>query len=694
MVRLDISTRIVLAQDATPTVRRAAAYLKQRLYDRCGLNPQIVADQQPRAGDVVLRQISSCSTVNSATQEVILVDVKRDAGGSYVRCSFSKDNLALASVGRFLRGLSFEDHTAAWQGGTIRESPAFPLRGVTLANHKQNNTYDKWDWTQWEDYLTELAAWGANLVILYPLHPTRWRGALPFDDPPWFESPELQAEFQRQFEIQLRIPELCQELGMRYGVWIPPNDVFPEQVKRNPALTRFGGTFVCPHMPEALDSIMGIRRKLFELLPRLDILFIPSHDDGGCPGCEQCNPWVETYLDLVKRQAALARAVHPECKVWVSQQGLSFDETERLAKWLATEQPEWVEAVAFGPFSEIATFAAGASGDGYPLGGDRTGPVALLRRQVPAQYKVVLYPDITHTWHCQYPVTFMDTVIQYVWRREDGPAFRPAEMCQIHEATSPFGHGSAPYSEGNTDDLNKFVWLAKDWCASRNALDVVREYARWFVGEDVEDAVVRAIQLLEAALGRPLYPGHEIEELYKLVREVEKRKPGVINNWRWLLIRIGALMLKYLQEVHVRDRLVLAQIQYRAAEWKHLRDPVPAIERGIEWLALKLSQTGSLLEEIVETRDKLFRLQKLNVRGVSNLQASYVGLERVLKQWREVVADLKKGQVPGYQELYRRLAEPVWACESAMLQWHRGDQLVASLVEFEWEKSPPTWNWN
>jgi len=699
--QLGPSTRIILGSAAVRPVERAASYLQSQVEKRSGWRWEIARGGTASQGDIML------GIVGDGIPEAPLLpeypeEITLWCGGELespsVYAVAGGPSVAMAVAGKLARSMKLAPGVAALPSLSLREHPSFPVRGHTYANHKQNNTCDKWNWEQWEEYLTEMAAWGDNVAILYPLHPARSTGCLPFGDPPWFDNPEREKEFYRQLEIQLKIPQLCHELGMRYGIWLPVNDVYPQEVKRCPELTKYGRSFVCPNIPEAREHIRAVREKIFSLVPDIDILFLPSRDDGGCPGCEDCTPWGPVYIELVKEQTEQVHKYHPDCKLWVAQQGLSTSETEGLVEWLDRERPDWVEGVAFGPFSELMTFNDGQSRDSrlslesYGYSSTVSGPVSRLRAAVPGEYRIILYPDEAHVRNCQYPVIGMDPTVQYVWGREDGPAPRAKEMASKHAATSPVSDGTAPYSEGDTDDVNKVIWSARSWDSSLTAEQIVTQYARWFFGADCAVDATEMILTLEDILNAPLYGNPAVEKVRALLTACEARKPDLLDNWRWLNMRVGALMLDHIQQVMVRDRELLAQLRYRVAVWRSWPDPTPGLRQTIHYLERRFAETDGLLREIVWTRDRLFDLHKLAIRGVAKLQNSYVKMDVILEKWKEALERMERGELESFPERYQALVGPLWEAERGFAELVEGVQLVDHIQEFAWEKGKTTWS--
>jgi len=184
-------TRVVTSAHAARPIERAAAYLQAQVAQRTGwrwpIEPGGAAEPCTIAIGIPGDGTPAAPLVPEYAEEIALT-VSGAPAAPVATVLAGGLSVALAAVGRFARALDLRPGVAGVPALSLREHPAFPVRGHTLANHKQNNTYDKWDWEHWEGYLTELAAWGSNLVVLYPLHPARWPDVLPFAVPPWFAS--------------------------------------------------------------------------------------------------------------------------------------------------------------------------------------------------------------------------------------------------------------------------------------------------------------------------------------------------------------------------------------------------------------------------------------------------------------------------------------------------------------------------
>ena len=97
-------------------------------------------------------------------------------------------------------------------------------------------------------------------------------------------------------------------------------------------------------------------------------------------------------------------------------------------------------------------------------------------------------------------------------------------------------------------------------------------------------------------------------EARALLRACEGRQSALLDDWRWLNLRLAALMLDHVQQVLERDRRLAAELRYRVAAWRSLPGSTTGLRQTIQYLAEQFAQTDGLLREIVCTRDRLFSL--------------------------------------------------------------------------------------
>ena len=196
---------------------------------------------------------------------------------------------------------------------------------------------------------------------------------------------------------------------------------------------------------DALPAEESVRERVdvFRRCSRIDAVFPPGGDPGELPA--------DAFIDRVCAIADALRQVHPNAQMWPSAQAPHSipDWGERFMRRLQT-LPREIDGVITGP--------------------NRAFPIDEMRRRLPAQYPIRLYPDITHNVRCEYPVH----ALQDDWHYALAAALsrecinpRPQEYRIIHRLTRPYVCGSVSYSEGVNDDVNKMVWADMDFDPNR-----------------------------------------------------------------------------------------------------------------------------------------------------------------------------------------------------------------------------------
>jgi hypothetical protein len=378
----------------------------------------------------------------------------------------------LFGVGRLLRELRIERARVTLPAGFREESaPRTPLRGHQLGYRPKTNSYDGWTVAMWEQYVRDLAVFGCNAIELIP--PRSDDAA----DSPHFPLPPLR--------MMAEVSRIAAEYGIAVWVWYPAMD------------TDYAD-------PKTVEFALKEWGEVFKALPRLDAVFVP----GGDPG--HTKPKV--LFDLLEKQTANLRKYHSKGQMWVSPQ--SFDR-ERLDEFLGLlrAEPAWLAGVAAGPQVRV--------------------DLPELRKLVPAKYPIRDYPDITHNRHCQYPVPDWDVACALTIGRE-GSNPRPTQMAAIYRHCRPHTNGFITYSEGCHDDVNKMVWSALGWDDRADVREVLRQYARYFIGPAFEDRFADGLLGLEADWVGPVLENAGIDETLARFRLMERdASPAVKLNWRF-----------------------------------------------------------------------------------------------------------------------------------------------------------------
>lgn len=404
----------------------------------------------------------------------------------------------LFAVGRLLRTLKMRrDFLAVGKGLSIVAEPHYPLRGHQLGYRPKTNSYDGWDLDIWEQYIRNLVAYGCNAVELIP---PRSDDA---PDSPLFPLPPL--------AMMEAMSRLLSEYDLDVWVWYPMIDDDYTDAK-------------------TVSLALKERQEIFSALPRIDHLFVPGGDPGRTPP--------KVFMDFVAKQAELLCRYHPQAKVWVSPQGFSADWMNEFIAALKTE-PDWLAGIVFGPEVRI--------------------PLPQLRDLVPARYPIRLYPDITHSRHCQFPVPNWDMAFAFTEGRECiNP--RPHQMTTIARSLLPFTIGFVTYSEGCNDDVNKIVWSVLGWDPKTEPEEILRDYSRYFIGEELAEVFAQGLLALEKNWEGPLLTNSQVRTTLLQFQEMERKaSPQVRLNWRFQMALYRAYYDAYIQarlryEKHLEER--------------------------------------------------------------------------------------------------------------------------------------------
>lgn len=379
----------------------------------------------------------------------------------------------LYGTGRLLRELRMSRGRVELADGLdVVTTPKYPLRGHQLGYRPKTHSYDAWDLPVWEQYYRDLVVFGCNAIELIP--PRSDDDA----DSPHFPRPPR--------DMMVGMSRLAEAYGLDVWVWYPAMD--PD----------YGNE-------RTVEAAVAEWAEVFRRLPRLDAVFVP----GGDPGHTQ----PVHLMNLLERQAASLGRFHPRARWWVSPQGFTREWMDEFLGLLNERKPAWLGGIVFGPQVRL--------------------PLPALRERVPAQYPIRLYPDITHTRQCQYPVPDWDVAYAVTEARECiNP--RPLDEAAIFRATARDSIGFISYSEGCNDDVNKAVWSALGWDPDADVTGILREYGRYFIGDRHADAFAQGLLALERNWRGPLASNAGVEVTLAQFQALERdAAPEVRRNWRF-----------------------------------------------------------------------------------------------------------------------------------------------------------------
>jgi hypothetical protein len=379
----------------------------------------------------------------------------------------------LFGVGWLLRNLRMERGRILEAPDDLKTAtaPKFPLRGHQLGFRPKVNSYDGFTVAMWEQYIRDLAVFGTNSIELIP---PRSDDA---DQSPHFPLPKM--------EMMVEMSRLANEYGLDVWIWYPAMDKDYAD-------------------PSTVEFALREWEEVYKRLPRIDYLFVP----GGDPGHTQ----PVHMFNLLEKQTALLRKYHPRAQMWMSPQGFDAEWMEEFYGLIAKE-PEWLGGIVYGPQVRV----------GIPE----------LRAKVPKRYSIRRYPDITHSRHSQYPVPDWDWPFAITEGRE-GYNPRPTDQAVIFRAYDEYAIGSLTYSEGVNDDVNKIVWSALGWNPDADVTEILREFSRYFIGEQYRDSFAQGLLALERNWRGPLLTNTGVRTTFQMFQSMEREaSPQVLLNWRF-----------------------------------------------------------------------------------------------------------------------------------------------------------------
>lgn len=537
---LDLSGATILSPpDAPPLERRAAHVLREEIEERTGLRLPI-AHRWPHTGGPVLAMGTSQEL--AALHESLAFLRERPSPGpeGYTLVARGGTSPVAVVAGADSRGVLYGAgrllRKATWSPGrlTVPElhlstAPWSRLRGVQLGNRNMSNTYDAWSAEHWDQYIRELALFGANAIELIPPfladYPTdRSQRVLPPD------------------EMMPLIVEAIDSYGMDVWLWYANLDATGDAHPGDEELAD----------PEVVRKLLEQRARVFAGMKRLDALFVPGGDPGGLSPAGLF-PWLGKLAPVLHQH-------HPNARTWVSDQFAQADDAghETYLRHL-NRRPAWLGGAVIGPAGRTS--------------------FAEMRERVEWPIPIRRYPDITHAMACQYPVPSYDRALALTLGREP-PLPRPRAFKHIHNLYDEHALGAVVYSEGVNDDVNKFVWLDQEWDPETLVVETLRDYARVFIDPGLSEELAQGLLALEENLNGVLAENTQVETTLGQWQALEARVTSpALPRWRF---QMGLFRAHY--DALVKRRLVQDRHrEYAAREaLRRARDDgaLPALDRA------------------------------------------------------------------------------------------------------------------
>jgi hypothetical protein len=381
----------------------------------------------------------------------------------------------------------------------VTTCPRCPIRGHQLGYRPKTNAYDAWSPAQFDQYIRELALFGANSIEIIPPRSD--------DDPtsPHMELPPI--------DMMIKQAEIIDSYGMDVWIWYP----------------NVGKDYT---QPEAIREELQEREDVFKRLTRIDAVFVPGGDPGDLHP-DILFAWLGKVADVLAKY-------HPRAKIWVSPQ--AFRPTKEWLDAFYTKvnlRHPWFGGVVFGPWVKT--------------------PLPEIRKIVDAEIPIRRYPDITHSLSCQYPVRDWDLAFAMTLGRECCNP-RPAAEKVIHNLLDEFACGSISYSEGINDDVNKFIWSGQDWDPETPVIETLREYTRLFIDPDASEDIAQGISALERNWQGPLIANKSVDITLRQWKSMEKQFPhDVVKDYRFQMGLLRAYYDAYIRERLIHETALESQ---------------------------------------------------------------------------------------------------------------------------------------
>src|SRR6266853_4211151 len=472
---VDLRTAVIwVAPGAASPEKKAAGMLSEEIAKRTQIRLEVTnvaAAGRPVIALGLASELGSrANGLPAAAQGPDGYRVKAGANGVVIAGNDARGTLF--GAGFLLRRLRMERQVLTVDDTLqVSTAPRYPLRGHQLGYRPKVNAYDGWTPSQFEQYIRDLAVFGTNAVELIPPRSDD------DEDSPHFLLPKI--------EMMVEVSRICKEYGIDVWIWYPAMD----KDYSDPATVEFA---------------MKEWAEVYRRLPRIDAIFVP----GGDPG--HTRP--KYMMALLEKQTQSLHRFHPKAQMWMSPQGFDAAWMDEFLAIMRTE-PAWLSGIVFGPQIRMS--------------------LPKLREAIPKRYPIRHYPDITHSKQSQYPVPDWDIAYAVTESREViNP--RPLDQAAIFRRTQPYTAGFLTYSEGCNDDVNKFIWSGLGWDPSANVLDILRQYSRYFIGDEYEDSFAQGLLALERNWRGPLANNAGVYTTLEQFQSMERSSsPETRLNWRF-----------------------------------------------------------------------------------------------------------------------------------------------------------------
>lgn len=551
-------TAIEIKEGSSEQLKKAAQVFQEEIFKRSQINLPIHQNNSifNKSKTVLLLTEADLQSLN-ISQRNALSKLERTEKDGY-KIKFLNNTLlivghddrgCLYGVGKIMREMKITPHQLFIQANfQLSSSPAYPIRGHQLGYRPKTNAYDAWSVDQFDQYIRDLAMFGANSIEIMPPRT---------DDDASSIHMKLPA-----IEMMKEQSRICKSYGLDVWMWYP----------------NMGKTYSAP---DSIKVELAEREKIFSTLPKLNALFVPGGDPGDLEPDE--------LFDWLEKEAKVLNKYHPNAKIWVSPQAFKPSK-----KWYTqfykhvNKQYSWFGGVVYGPWIKAT--------------------LEEVKKNINPKVPIRLYPDITHNFSSQYPIPNLDIALAMTLGRESiNP--RPTDEKMIHNRYAKFAQGSISYSEGTNDDVNKFIWSDQDWNPKTPALQTLRDYANYFIGFEYQDIIAHSILALEQAFRGPLISNAQVQQTLQQWQAVEKNaQVQVLSNPRFQSGLIRAYFDAYTQR-RLLYQMNAERLARNALEARKKDQSLNAIQAAKNILDKAATSTVSpeLRERCLALSDSLYR---------------------------------------------------------------------------------------
>ena len=551
-------TSIEIIEKSSDQLKKAAQVFQEEIFKRSSINlpiHQAISSSKESQKVIILTEANIQSLAISERNELSKLEKTRKDGykikliGNLLIILGHDDRGCLYGVGKVMREMKIVTNQLFIQSNfQLSSSPTYPIRGHQLGYRPKTNAYDAWTVAQYDQYIRDLAIFGANSIEIMPPRTD--------DDS---TSVHMKLPASEMIKEQSRI---CAAYGLDVWIWYP-----------NMAKTY--------STAESIKVELEEREAVFSSLLKLDAVFVPGGDPGDLEPDE--------LFDWLAKEAKILIKYHPNAKIWVSPQ--AFKPTK---KWYAqfynhvNKQYPWFGGVVYGPWIKET--------------------LEQVKKKINPKIPIRLYPDITHNFSSQYPIPNLDISLAMTLGRESiNP--RPTDEKFIHNRYAKLAQGSISYSEGTNDDVNKFIWSDQDWNPKISALETLRDYAKYFIGYQYQDDIAQSILALEKNLRGPLVNNSSVQQTLQQWQVLEKNASvQVLSNPRFQSGLIRAYFDGYIQR-RLLYEMSLERLAKNKLESRKKGQTIEAINEAKNILnkAIKETVSPELRERCIALADSLYR---------------------------------------------------------------------------------------